>query len=287
VQWRVNAAATKVKSTLRHTRRNLTRLNEGDIVHALQDFGEFTQSTLCVHSSLSACGNIKGGPQTVVDSLRAWIGSDRTLVMVTHTYCYPDENGSVPVYDPAATPSRVGAISDYFWRQPGVRRSIHPTHSIAAIGPLAEELCADHELCDTPCGRGTPYEKLLQHDASVLMFGATMNTYTLYHTAEAAAKVPYLYEPNQYTLQIKDANGAVKPFLMWRQDFHVARSFAERAAWLEQRGLLKRQKLRRGELLLIPHSLDVHRGVVEELAHNPNFLLDNNAREKVLNRPAR
>jgi aminoglycoside 3-N-acetyltransferase len=283
VQRRVNAAAGRAVRTLRHAQRNLTQLDEADIRRALDAFSPFTQSILCVHSSLSACGNIKGGPATVVSALKNWIG-EKTLVMVTHAYCYPDEDGNVPVYDPASTPSQVGAITDWFWRQPGVARSIHPSHSIAATGPLAQKLCTGHELTDTPCGPGTPYDIMVNEDAGVLMFGARMDTYTLFHTAEDAAKVPYLYEPQKYTLKVKGRNGSTQDVVMWRQDWKVQRSFILKDTWLEQRGLLKRQKLGRGELLFIPHARAAHDAIVAELRRDPLFLVADSARDQIATR---
>ena len=94
-----------------------------------------------VHSSLSACGQIRGGSATVVEVLQTWLG-EGDLTMPTHTYCYPDKNGEAPVFDPATTPSVVGAITDYFWKQPEVMRSLHPTHSLACQGPGADHLCS-------------------------------------------------------------------------------------------------------------------------------------------------
>ena len=38
----------------------------------------------------------------------------------------------------------------------------------------------DMNHADTPCGVGTPYEKLVTQEFSVLMFGVTLNTYTLF-----------------------------------------------------------------------------------------------------------
>jgi aminoglycoside 3-N-acetyltransferase len=281
LQRRVKPATDLLRRAVRHARRSLTQLDEADIRTALQAFGPFTQSILCVHSSLSACGTIRGGPATVVKALREWIG-ENTLVMVTHTYCYPDETGAAPLYDPATTPSRVGAISDWFWRQPGVLRSLHPSHSIAAAGPLAEKLCAAHELTDTPCGPGTPYQRMIHEDASVLMFGARMDAYTLFHTAEDAAKVPYLYLPEQCTLKIKAPDGSIRTVLMWRQDWTVPRSFICKDTWLEQRGLLKRQKLGRAELLFIAHARAAHETIVAELRRDPLFLVADSARPELM-----
>lgn len=256
----------------RHSRRWLTPIHDSDILQCLERLGPLTQHSLFVHSSLSACGHVVGGPATVVTALRQW-SNLRNLVMPTHTYCYPDATGQTPLFDVTSTPSLVGAITDYFWRQNGVIRSLHPTHSLAAEGPGSDALCSGHDRCDTPCGTGTPYHRLVTDDCGVLMFGANMSTYTLFHTAEDAASVPYLYESQPYTLRIKDAAGNERPFPMRRQDYRVTRRFDAMADWLESRDLLRRLKLGRAELLWLPHALAVHEVILRELRSDPLFFV--------------
>jgi len=260
----------------KRARRKLVRLNEAKILEALQSLGAFKSDLLLVHSSLSACGSIDGGPGTVINALRSWITDRAALALPTHTWSYPDASGVAPVYDSKSTPSVVGTITNYYWKQPGIVRSLHPSHSLACSGPDAEELCRDHELRETPCGPGTPYLRIAEGNSSVLMFGATMDSYTLYHTAEDAAEVPYLYMPEQFTLRTRAADGEVKSIRMWRQDMGVARRFAATADWLVEQGLLVRRKLGLGELLFIPNARALHEEVVKTMRRDPLFLVDDN-----------
>lgn len=223
-----------------------------------------------VHSSLSACGHIRGGALAVIRALRTWNG--KLLAMPVHTYCYPQTDCPTPVFDPQRTASIVGTITDSFWRQPNVKRSLHPTHSLACEGAEAEVVVANHENCETPCGRGTPYERLISQDTAVLMFGVTMNSYTFFHTAEDAAAVPYLYEPKPVRLKMRKPSGAQTEMTMRRQDMSVARSFAEKDTWLQDRDLLRRTALGRGELLYIPSARTAHELLVEQLRCDPWFL---------------
>jgi aminoglycoside N3'-acetyltransferase len=130
-----------------------------------------------------------------------------------------------------------------------------------------------HERCDTPCGAGSPYERLVMMEASVLMFGASMQAYTLFHTAEDAAMVPYLYQSLPVTLRYRAADGSEQTMTMRRHDMHVARSFAARGAWLEEQGLLRRVALGRGELLFIRDARSAHAALVNQLRLHPQFLL--------------
>lgn len=265
----------------KRARRKLVRLNEAKILDALQSLGTFKTDLLLVHSSLSACGSIDGGPTAVINALRSWITNRAALALPTHTWSYPDASGVAPVYDFKSTPSVVGTITNYYWQQPGVVRSLHPSHSIACSGLEAEELCRDHELRETPCGAGTPYLRIAEGNSSVLMFGATMDKYTLYHTAEDSAEVPYLYMPEQFTLRTRAADGEVKSIQTWRQDMGVARRFEATADWLADQGLLVRRKLGLGELLYIPSARALHETMVKTMRRDPLFLVDEKARAEV------
>lgn len=269
---------------IKRARRKLVRLDETKIREALESYGAFKTDLLLVHSSLSACGSIEGGPATVIGALQSWITDRAALALPTHTWSYPDATGVAPVFDYKATPSVVGTITNHFWRQPNVVRSQHPSHSLACSGPGAEELCNDHELRETPCGPGTPYLKIAEGNSSVLMFGATMDSYTLFHTAEDAADVSYLYMPQQFTLRTKGPDDVVRSVQMWRQDMGVARRFAATADWLAEQGLLVRRKLGLGELLFIPNARALHETMVRTLQRDPLFLVDEKARPEVASR---
>ena len=268
----------------KRARRKLIRLDEAKILEALQCCGAFNADLLLVHSSLSACGSIEGGPATVISALRSWISDHAVLALPTHTWSYPEDTGVAPIYDYTSTPSLVGAITNYYWRQPGVVRNLHPSHSLACSGPEAEELCGGHEFCETPCGAGTPYQRIAEGNSSVLMFGATLDSYTLFHTAEDTAQVPYLYAPEQVTLRTRRKDGVIQSIRMWRQDMTVTRRFAATVDWLSDQGVIVRRKLGLGELLFIPNARTMHEMMVKTLRHDPLFLVDEKARADVLGR---
>lgn len=277
-----NRITEGVVRRFKRARRKLVRLDEAKIRGTLESFGPFKADLLFVHSSLSACGSIDGGPATVISALRSWISDRAALALPTHTWSYPDETGVAPVYDFKSTPSVVGTITNHYWRQSGIVRSRHPSHSLACSGPEAEDFLRNHEFCETPCGAGTPYERIAKGNSSVLMFGATMDSYTLFHTAEDAAAVRYLYMPEQVTLRTKGSDGSVRSLQMWRQDMRVARRFADTAEWLSEQGLLIRRKLGLSELLFIPSARALHECMVMTLQRDPLFLVDESARPELL-----
>lgn len=246
-------------------------LDCADVLAALRALLPDAPRLLIMHSSLSACGRIAGGPATVIDAVQTW-NAGGTTTMPTHAYCYPRPDGEVPLFDGRTTGSVVGAITEAFRQMPDVQRSLHPTHALSALGPAKQAIVAGHEACDTPCGPHTPYEKLITADAAVLMFGVSLDAYTFFHTAEDAAAVPYLYEPSPVRLRYLDAARQEQALTMRRHDMQVARSFREKDTWLESRGLLRRQPLGRGELLLIPHARRAHEALVTQLRRDPWFL---------------
>jgi aminoglycoside N3'-acetyltransferase len=122
---------------------------------------------------------------------------------------------------------------------------------------------------------------MVQANSSVLMFGATLDAYTLFHTAEDTASVPYLYFPEPVTLRTKLPNGTIQDVPSRRQDMTVARRFSAMAPVLQERGLLQRTKLGRSELLYIPDAAKTHSWIVRELEREPLLLVAESDREKV------
>lgn len=251
-------------------------LTEAAIAATLRQLPFEAPRILMVHSSLSSCGYIKGGPSTVIKALQEW-NAYGTLVFPTHSYNYPDTKGDGFEFDPGRTRSVVGEITNAFLKRPGVKRSNHPTHSLACEGSESDALVLGHEYCNTPCGPGTPYERLIEMDAAVVMFGTTLDAYTLFHTAEDAAGVSYLYEPAPVLLKLRQHDG-LRYMSMYRQDMSVRRRFGDVATWLEARGLLLRLPCGRSELLWIPHSKAVHEAVLEVLGRDPWFFVAQDAR---------
>jgi len=258
---------------VRYAQRRKVQLGKDEITGALNRFGSFRSSVLLVHSSLSACGQIFGGAPTVIRALCEWVGG-KTLIMPVHSYSYPTRIHEMPVFSVDVAPSRVGAITEKFRNYPGVKRSYHPSHSIAASGPLSEEICQDHHSCGTPCGAGTPYAKLVVGECAVLFFGTTLDAYTLFHTAEDAAAVPYLYEARPYNWSLSSGSAMRGPWVTQRHDMRVPRRFRAMDNWFENRGLLDRMPLGRGELLLVRSAAQAHVSLVAALKQDPFFFVD-------------
>lgn len=271
IRSRTRGFRTRAQKVSEKARRLLRRITEDKLVSTLAALIEKERNCIFMHSSLSACGHIVGGESSVIGAVGRFC---ETFCLPTHTYCYPKGSPPVvPVYDPRTTGSVVGQITDYFWRQPGIVRSVHPTHSLAARGPRAKDLVEGHGVCETPCGSGTPYARLIDWNCSVLMFGATMGTYTLFHTAEDEAGCDYLYWKDPFDLKVCDYSGNERDLRMWRHDMRVPRRFADMDKVFESQGYLKGARLGRGELLFIPSAQEAHRFLLERLKADPYYLV--------------
>ncbi|MBN1878142.1 MAG: AAC(3) family N-acetyltransferase [Anaerolineae bacterium] len=177
------------------------------IAKALHQVGVREGGVLLVHSSLSALGYVEGGAETVIQGLLAALGTEGTLLMPALSYERVTPRN--PVFDVRRTPSNVGAIPEYFRRREGTRRSLHPTHSVCAVGSRTRELLADHSQDSTPCGPHSPFRKLREASGQLLMLGCGLRPNTSMHAIEELAVPPYLFgEPLIY--QLRDEKGYVK-----------------------------------------------------------------------------
>ena len=143
---------------------------------------------LVVHSSLSSLGWVEGGEHTVIEALLECLGPQGTLFMPALSLGYFGPRRPPPLFDPATTASVVGRIPESFRRRPESTRSLHPTHSIAGIGPRADELLGDHERSWTPCGRESPWGRIAHDRGKVLMLGVGTAACTMFHGPEEEAE---------------------------------------------------------------------------------------------------
>jgi aminoglycoside 3-N-acetyltransferase len=172
----------------------------GRLAQGLRALGVHTGDLLLVHTSVKALGWIPGGPLAVVQALRDAVGDTGTLVVPTQTATnsepsewahppvpeawWPVIRESTPGFDPRLTPSdHMGRVPEVVRTWPGARRSSHPQTSFAALGPLAAEVVAVHDL-DSQCGERSPLATLERLGARILLLGATFGSCTAFHLAE-------------------------------------------------------------------------------------------------------
>jgi aminoglycoside 3-N-acetyltransferase len=177
---------------------------------------------LMVHSSYDRLLPMyKGSPQDLVNELIAFCGESRTLVMpafVLGGRLYDKkEYFRKHAFDVRRTPSEMGLLTEVFRRTPGVMRSLHPTHSVCAIGPHARELTATHHTAATRAGENTPFGFMAKTPTAIIGLGIEYyRCVTQTHTAEDVLgdefPVKFRREPIQ-TLLI-DAQGNKSEYIL-------------------------------------------------------------------------
>lgn len=170
----------------------------------LLSLGLTGDDTLLVHSAMKAIGAVKGRADTVLDALMDYFAEAGLLVFPTLTWS--NVNAEQPVFSVLQTPSVVGILPELFRLRPGVRRSLHPTHSLAAFGKEAEQFVQGHENFNTPCARQSPWGKLYDREAKILFMGASIGSNTLLHGVEEWAGAGELFSETQQQLIVMDEN---------------------------------------------------------------------------------
>ncbi|MBF0294566.1 MAG: AAC(3) family N-acetyltransferase [Magnetococcales bacterium] len=179
---------------------------------ALHDLGIRPGDALLVHSALDRLECFTGKQTDILTVLRESVGEEGVLLMPTLPFpgSALEWVRSGVTFDLNRTPSRSGLLTELFRRSPGVIRSPHPTHATAIWGGRAAEFARDHATCTTPCGRGSPYAKLLEADGKILFLGAGIASMTFFHTVEELLEPRLPVSPftrETFSLVFRNASG--------------------------------------------------------------------------------
>ena len=183
--------------------RTDTPLTVASLTDKLRENGLAEGQTVIVHMAMSKLGWIVGGAEAVILALLAAVGNTGTIMMVTNNGNNTDPSewqhppvpeqwwqlirDNTPAYNPLTTPTwGMGVVPELFRTWPGVIRSGHPGFSLAARGPNASYLTADHAL-EEDAGDRSPLGKLYELDGHVLLLGVEHWNNTSLHLAEFRA----------------------------------------------------------------------------------------------------
>jgi aminoglycoside 3-N-acetyltransferase len=186
--------------------RTATPLTVASLTGHLRAWGLEEGQTVMVHLAMSKLGWIAGGAEAVILALLAAVGDTGTIMMPTNSSNNTDPcewqhppvpeawwqtiRDHTPAYNPLTTPTRgMGVVPELFRTWPGALRSAHPAFSLAALGPHAGYLVADHAL-DEDTGDRSPLGKLYEIDGHVLLLGVDHSNNTSLHLAEFRANCP-------------------------------------------------------------------------------------------------
>lgn len=208
---------------MRYTKEYLTQ--------QLREAGLRDTDTILIHSSMKAIGEVEGGADAVLD---VWMGYFARGLLLLPTHTWAQMSVDHPVYDPEKEASCVGLLTNLFRQRPGVVRSLHPTHSVAAYGRDAAAYVAGEENCNTPCTPGGCYDRLRQAGGKILLVGVGHERNTFIHSVEEVLNVPDRLTDVPVLFQVILPDGSRKPVYMRRHYNAVQPHISEDFVKLEQ-----------------------------------------------------
>jgi aminoglycoside N3'-acetyltransferase len=162
-----------------------------DLRQALIDLGVTRGRTLWVQSSWNEFYNVPMRPSDMIGLLRDLLGPNGTLAMPA----FPIHHTPDKVFLVDRAPVYTGLLCEVFRRTPDIRRSIHLSSSVCAVGPNADFLVRDHHRTLMPWGKDSPFCRLGELDARMLGLGAGFEFMTPLHTPECLLfdEIPFFH----------------------------------------------------------------------------------------------
>lgn len=190
------------------------RVTQESLLSDLSALGLRSGHKVMVHAALSQIGWIEGGPEALIRALQKAVGREGLILMPTFNHGEPFSPAGVGYYDPRTTPSASGRLSDVFWRQMHVLRSLSPTHPFAAWGAAAAETISGHERTKT-LGPDSPLGRLTEQGGLLLHLGTRHGVSTVKHLAETTHGAKCLAAPPDY-FPVRGPDGTMTRLPTWR-----------------------------------------------------------------------
>lgn len=167
------------------------KFTTGDLMKELSQRLPADFEILMVHSSFDGLLPMyQGSAKDLVAALIEFCGPNRTLVMPAFVMGGRDYDTVAyfrnQPFDVRRTPSETGLVGEVFRRTPNVWRSLHPTCSVCALGPLAKEMTADHHLAESGMAPDSPFGVMTRRRTAIVGLGIEYyRSLTHVHTAGA------------------------------------------------------------------------------------------------------
>ncbi|SIN64241.1 aminoglycoside 3-N-acetyltransferase [Acetomicrobium flavidum] len=164
-----------------------------DIADALCSANIEKGDIIFVHSDVSVfgkLGNIRDRDKflgMILNAFKEAVGSEGTIIMPTFTYSFTKGE----TYCPETSPSTVGVLTEFFRKQSGVTRTIHPIFSAAVWGK--EKAYFTEGLSKDSFDDDSIFGKLRKKKGKLVFFGVDFHVMTFLHHIEQKHVVPYRY----------------------------------------------------------------------------------------------
>jgi aminoglycoside 3-N-acetyltransferase len=236
----------------------------------LQGFGVPSDGVLIVHSAIATLSRQGFRAESIIDALIEYM-RDGNLFMPTMTWRTVTEDS--PNWNEIETPSHTGVLTEIFRTRYASERSIHPTHSVAGLGPAARLLTSRHQVDSTPVSSNSPYGLMRDYETYVLMVGVGLEACTTIHLPEETINVDFYVRPAKTAALYAccDRHGTVHQ--VWaRRHWRLDRDFNQFGP-----PLLAHGKLKMGSIAGCPYTIvsqrDLLRAVFAALIDNPRATL--------------
>ncbi|MFP4369563.1 MAG: AAC(3) family N-acetyltransferase [Candidatus Kapaibacterium sp.] len=216
--------------------RSLPKLSYEKLEEILRDeLGLKTGDNVFVHSSMDRL-NLDFPFYQALSVLRTIVGDEGTLIFPT----YPELTSykflkAGHIFDINKTPSYTGILSEFARRQKKAVRSLHPTKSVAAIGPAADEITTSHHLSPYPYDFNSPYYKICEMGGKIIGIGVMTTYLSAVHSIDDTLKERFPvnpYHPELFNAECVDTAGntvIVKTYAhnMKKMNFDLPKYFAD------------------------------------------------------------
>ena len=182
------ATLKQVKKTHKPVSLSERALTRADITNNLSKLDIPDDAIVFIHSGFKSIGEVDGGPEAVVGALIDELVTRRNITVAMPAFSI--ETSMVnqlkrgKPFGARTMPTVFETIPAAFLATPGVVRSVHPTHSVSAIGPKAELLTSTHHDTDKSFGPSSPFGKIKDAEDYIMGLGSGLGTVTFYHTLE-------------------------------------------------------------------------------------------------------
>lgn len=215
-----DVVASLIRAKKRLNRARVSRLPilaEADFTKILtNDLGLTSGDTVYVHSSVDQL-NLGFAFYRILPLIQNVIGSQGTVLFPTYPNRSPVSSYEYlkqgRVYDVRRTPSFTGLLTEFARRQRNAIRSLHPTKSVCALGPLAEILTASHQESPYPYDTCSPYYKLVEHEAKIIGIGVHTTYLSFVYCVDDALKEQnpvQTYFPEMFAAKCINYRGTVE-----------------------------------------------------------------------------
>jgi amino acid adenylation domain-containing protein len=238
--------------------RQFLSYSPGQLEEKLRKIGLTEGDSVYMHSAFNAFNGFLGGPQQIINCILNVIGESGNLLMVSMAYTGTTDDylKAVKTFDVIKTESSMGIITEIFRRRKDVVRSLNPAHPILAFGPDAKWIISDHDKTKYSCGKGSPFEKILELNAKAFFFDVSFRAMTFFHYLEDRfndTSPVQLYDDEPLESRVIDSNGnemRVKTYV-FSKEARENRSVQLIERGLKNRNLMKTDSIGNTKLTLV------------------------------------